>query len=335
MDQGCAGVRSIRVLAGVPGKGGFGGDGGPADEALLLGPAAVAVDGRGNVYIADAQNHRVRKVDVASGRIETVAGSGRAGFSGDGGPPEGASLCLPLGVAVDPQGNVYIADAQNHRIRRVEAGTGAITTLAGTGERGFAGDGGPGAAAKLAMPAGVLWAGERLLTNDFLNNRVRAIDSSGTIDTLISGDTPGGMQGPYGIALDGQGRLYVADYGNQRVARFDAEKGCLVTFAGGNGKGFSGDGGPATSAQLADVHGLAFDASDNAYIADYGNRRVRRVDAATGVITTVAGSGEKGPAGAGGPAVQAALGLPAGVAVDRGGRLYIPDFEAHCVWVVE
>ncbi|MCL6451252.1 MAG: hypothetical protein K6T75_08175 [Acetobacteraceae bacterium] len=329
-------LRVIRVLAGVPGQAGFGGDGGPASDALLYGPTGVTVDEAGNVYIADAHNQRVRRVDARTGRIATVAGNGEEGFGGDGGPALSAALFFPLGVAVDADGNLYIADSQNHRLRRVDGRTGVITTFAG-GKRGYGGDGGPATSARLALPSGVLVARDgRILTNDFMNNRIRAIDTQGIITTLVSGETPGGMEGPHGIGLDPQGRLHMTDYRNQRVLRFDPEAGRVVTFAGGNGRGFGGDGGPATMAQFNNVHGVAFDPRGDAYIADYGNRRVRRVDAETGLITTAVGSGERGPSGAGGPPVQAALGLPSGVAVDAGRRrLYIPDYEAHCVWMVE
>ena len=246
------------------------GDGGPASEGQFYLPTGVAVDGAGNLYIADTDNHRIRKVDAA-GTITTVAGTGESGFSGDGGPASEGQLHRTYGVAVDGAGNLYIADADNNRIRKVDA-AGTITTVAGTGESGFSGDGGPA--------------------------------SEGQLDF------------PVGVAVDGAGNLYIADADNNRIRKVDAA-GTITTVAGTGESGFSGDGGPASEGQLYYPYGVAVDGAGNLYIADTDNHRIRKVDAA-GTITTVAGTGGEGQ-----------LYYPNGVAVDGAGNLYIADTVNH------
>ena len=253
----------------------------PALEASLNYVSAVAADRSGNLYIADTGDHRIRRVDAA-GTITTVAGTGTEGFSGDGGPATNAQLAWPRGVTVDALGRLYIGDASNHRIRRVDA-AGTITTVAGAGAPGFGGDGGPAPSARL--------------------------------------------YGPWGVAVDASGNLYIADRSNHRIRRVDLA-GTITTVAGTGTEGFSGDGGPATNAQLAWPRGVTVDASGNLYIADRSNHRIRRVDLA-GTITTVAGTGTPGLAGDGGPAPSARLNSPSGVAVNRSGSLYISDFGNH------
>jgi sugar lactone lactonase YvrE len=247
----------------------------------LNGPNGVAVDASGNLFIADEWNQRIRRVEAATGVITTVAGNGTAGFSGDGGTATSASLARPTGVAVDAAGNLFIADQWNYRIRRVEATTGVITTVAGDGRQGFGGDGGAATSASLNTPTRV--------------------------------------------AVDGSGNLFIADYGNARIRRVEAASGVITTVAGNGIWGFGGDGGAATSANLYFPYGLAVDGSGNLFIADYGNVRVRRVQAASGVITTVAGDGTRGFSEDGGAATSASLDGPLGVAVDASGNLFIAD----------
>ena len=236
---------------------GYGGDGGPAASAALDSPAGVAADAAGNLFIADTGNHRVRRVDAATGVITTVAGTGTFGYAGDGGPATSAALAIPSAVAVDAAGNLFIADAGNSRVRRVDAATGVITTVAGTGAPGYGGDGGPATGAALNDPSGWRWT-------------PRATCSSPTRAT-------------------------------SRVRRVDAATGVITTVAGTGAAGYGGDGGPATAAALNYPAGVAVDAAGNLFIADTYNHRVRRVDAATGVITTVAGTGAAGLGGDGGP----------------------------------
>ena len=312
------------ILTTVAGTGerGYGGDGGPAAGAWLHYPHGVALDAAGNLYIADSENHRIRRVDV-SGVITTIAGTGESGYTGDGVPAAGAWLHTPKGVALDGAGNLYIADAGNHRVRRVD-GTGTIATIAGMGERGYGGDGGPAIAAQLAEPTGVAVDGSgNLYIADRWNSRIRRMDASGTLTTVAAG-----LNGPTGVAVDGSGNVYIAARGNGQIRRVDAE-GTITIFAGtGGGRGYGGDGGPAVAARLGWPHGVALDGAGNLYIAEYWNHRIRRVDV-SGTITTVAGIGEGSDSGGSGPAAEAVLNRPQGVAVDRWGNLYIADTDNH------
>ena len=327
----------ITTLAGN-GTYGFGGDGGAATAAALSNPVYVASDRAGNIFVSDPDNDRVRRVDAASGIITTVAGTGVSGFSGDGGPATEARLNTPAGLAVDGAGNLYIADYSNFRIRMVAAGTGIITTLAGTGTSGSTGDGGPATGAQLASPYALAAdAAGNMFIGLLGEARVRRVDAvTGVITTVagtgtfgFSGDgglaTAAEMNGLYGLAFDGSGNLFVADLYNNRVRRVDATTGIITTVAGTGTMGFSGDGGPATAAALDYPLGLALDGAGNLFVADYNNQRVRMVAAATGVITTMAGAGTAGFSGDGGPATEAAVNYPYGLAVDPAGNLYIAD----------
>lgn len=310
---------------------GFSGDGGPATAAKLYAPKGVAMDGQGNVYIATTQDNRVRRVS-ATGTISTFAGTGEAGYSGDGGPATSAKLYAPEGVAVDGQGNVYIADRNNFRVRKVTPG-GTISTFAGTGKCCFSGDGGPATSAQLRSPDGVaVDTRGNVYIVDRDNFRVRKVNPEGTISTIAgtgvrgsSGDggpaTSAQLYPSAGVAVDGQGNVYIADYFNHRVRKVSAG-GTISTFAGTGTNGFSGDGGPATSAVLQLPRGVAADGQGSVYIADTGNSRVRKVSPG-GTITTFAGGGRAFP-GNGGPATSAALrGGPSGVAVDGKGNVYL------------
>ncbi|KAA6457574.1 hypothetical protein DYQ86_22370 [Acidobacteria bacterium AB60] len=273
-----------RFIYTVAGNGfwGFSGDGGPAVLATLNSPGSTAMDGVGNLYIADTGNHLVRKVSAATGIISTVAGTGVGGYSGDGGAATSAELDFPQAIAIDSSGNLFINDQGNRAIRRVDAASGIITTYAGSTTASALGDGGPATDAKLYYPQG--------------------------------------------IAIDSAGNLYIGD--QTRVRMVTASTGIINTVAGSGFSGFSGDGGPATNAFLAGVEGLAIDKSGNLFIADTWNSAIRKVTAATGIITTVAGQGgynAGGYSGDGGPATSAKLYDPMGVAVDSAGNLYIAD----------
>ena len=340
-----AAVPTIETVAGT-GTAGAGGDGAAAVAAQINSPQDVAVDGSGNLYIADSNNDRVRKVDAA-GVITTVAGTGIEGYGGDGGPAASAQLDTPRGVAVDGLGNLYIADSGNHRVRKVDA-AGVITTVAGT-TRGFSGDGGPAASAQLNQPFRVAADGVgQLYIADTFNYRIRKVDSAGVITSVAGMGSGAGYSGDGGqatsasislvrggVALDGLGNLYIADSGNRLVRKVDAA-GVITTVAGMVARGFSGDGGPAVSAQMRAPRGVAADGLGNLYIADTWNNRIRKVDAA-GVITTVAGTGPTVIAGVspgeyggdGGAATAARLHHPRGLALDGSGNLYIADSSNH------
>ena len=351
-----AAVGTITTFAGT-GEPGFSGDGGPAVQARLSRPGDIAVDGAGNLFIADRFNHRIRKVD-SSGVITTIAGTGERGYSGDGGPAVQARLSRPSGIAVDGAGNLFIADLNNHRIRKVDS-SGIITTVAG-GTQGYGGDGGPAIEARLDVtPDVAVDAAGNLYIADFNNNRVRKVDSSGTISTLAGDGThliggrggigDGGpavsarLRAPEEVAADDAGNVYISDSHDQRVRKVDSS-GTITTIAGSGESGFDrggfrGDGGPADQARLNLPSGLAVDAAGNLFIADTQNHRIRKVDS-SGVITTIAGSGDTGFdrggfGGDGEPADQARLNVPVGLAVDAAGNLYISESSNHRIRVVK
>jgi uncharacterized protein (TIGR03437 family) len=322
----------ISTVAGN-GTGGFSGDGGPATSASLDYPLGVAADAAGNLYMADSGNNRIRKVSP-SGTISTVVGNGTSGFSGDGGPATSASLLDPSGVALDAAGNLYIADSRNNRIRKVSP-SGIIGTVAGNGPYKFAGDGGPAPSAFLNVPTGLaVDAAGNLYIADYYSNRIRKVNPSGIISTVagngaykFAGDggpaTSASLSYPHDVAVDAAGNLYIADTGNNRVRKVSPSR--IISTVAGNGTwGFSGDGGPATSASLYGPSAVALDASGNLYIADWVNNRIRKVSP-SGIISTVAGNGVAGFSGDGGPATSASLNRPAGIAVDAAGNLYIAD----------
>jgi uncharacterized protein (TIGR03437 family) len=317
------------MIATVAGNGaaGFGGDNGPATSAHLAYPQDLAVDSAGNLYIADTNNNRIRK--VSNGVIATLAGTATYGFSGDNGLATSAQLNNPYGVAVDPAGNLYVADTFNNRVRKVS--NRVITTVAGDGTVGFSGDNGPATSAQLADPWSVaVDSAGNLYIADYGNNRIRKV-SNGVIATVAGNGTRGSLgdngpatsaqfYGPAGLAVDSLGNLYIADYGNNRIRK--VSNGVIATVAGGGAS--LGDNGPATSAQLALPYGIAVDSGGNLYVADWGNNRIRKVS--NGVITTVAGNGTRGFSGDNGLATAAQLANPQGIAVDSAGNLYIADF---------
>ena len=264
-------VNSAGVITTVAGDGaqGYGGDGGPAVDAQLYNPTGVALDGAGNLYIADFRNHRIRKVDAA-GDISTVAGDGTRSYGGDGGPAVNAQLNYPYDLALDGAGNLYIADFENHRIRKVNS-AGDISTVAGTGTAGSGGDGGQAAAAQLNYPTDVALDGlGNLYIADRSNNRIRKVNSAGVISTAAQ------LSSPYGVAADGAGNLYVAEFNNNRIRKVNAAGG-ITTVVGVGTRGSGGDGGPAAAAQLGRPRDVALDGLGNLYIAGRGSSRIRKV----------------------------------------------------------
>ena len=263
---------------------GFAGDGAAASSAELNSPGAVALDSAHTLYIADELNHRIRHVANTTQIISTPVGNGKAGYSGDKGPGTAAELNSPLGVVVDPSGNLYISDSANNVVRQVTP-SDVITTVVGDNAvgAGFSGDGGAPTAAQLS--------------------------------------------GPSALALDSAGNLYIADTGNNRVRKVSFSANTIVTVAGTGTLGFSGDGFPAVNAELNAPRGIAFDAAGNMYIADSGNHRIRMVSIATKDITTVVGNGNLGFGGDNGPALSAELNYPLGVGLDAAGNMYIADSQ--------
>ncbi|MEZ4366949.1 MAG: DUF4215 domain-containing protein [Kofleriaceae bacterium] len=308
-----------------------------ATSVGLSSPNTVAYDALGNLYIGDTQAHRVRRLD-ASGVLTTVAGVGSAGGRGDGSPATSAELNAPQGLAIDGFGDVYIADRSNHRIRKVTATTGVISTVAGTGAPGFSGDGGPATAAMLSSPFDVLVDGlGNLIISDRVNHRVRRVDvTTGDITTLAGTGIAGGLgdggaataarlSNPAGLAFAPDGDVLVAEFGGARVRRIDLATGVITTIAGTGVAGFSGDGAAATLAKIDRPAQLAVD-GDQLYIADNGNHRIRQVDLGTGLIRTFAGNAEVGydEMDENVPADSASLTFPLGVAA-RGGVVAIAD----------
>jgi sugar lactone lactonase YvrE len=326
------------VISTVAGHGGYGysGDGGPATSGELSYPSGVAVDSSGNLYIADSYNSRIRLVSLATGIITTVAGNGAPSYSGDGGPATGAEINYPNGIAVDSSGNLYIADSFNNLIRKVTVATGIISTVAGDGTFGYSGDGGPATGAELNYPSDVaVDSSGNLYIADEPNERIRMVSSATGIISTVAGNgsvsnvgnggpaTSAAFNQPTSVAVDSSGNLYIADYTNQRIRLVNAATGIITTVAGNGFQGYSGDGGAATNAELSGPAGVAVDSVGNLFIADELNQRIRRVSAATGIITTVAGNGMYGYTGDGVSATSANLSYPIGVAVDSSGNLYI------------
>ena len=326
------------------GEQGFAGDGGPAQRALLNGPFDIAFDPGGNLYFSDTFNHRIRRVDVRTGIITTCAGSGAAGYSGDGGPAIRAQLNEPYGIAVDRMANVYIADRHNHCVRRVDSASGVITTVAGTGAAGFSGDGGPASRAGMAEPNGLALdpAQRRLCIADVADHRVRVVDlAAGTISTFAgtgqaqhSGDGgPPGAAGVFGaraVKLAVDGTVYILERQGSTLRAVDPSNGVISIVAGTGARGYAGDGGLARDAIFDAPKELALDPGGDILIVDTENHAIRRIYAATGIVETIAG-GRKSGEGDGGPAHLAGLGRPHGAVVGPDGAIYIGDSENHRV----
>jgi sugar lactone lactonase YvrE len=306
---------------------GYSGDGGPAISATFNQPFGLTYDVPGNLYITDIGNCVVRVVNVA-GIINTYAGNGVCGYGGDTGLATSANLNFPRGLVADSRGNLYIADTNNFRVREVSA-AGYITTFAGNGVNGFSGDGGPATSAEIAGPRGLAFHNNTLFIGRAGKQRIRTVPLSTRIIDTYAGSNFGydgdglpllssQFAGLNGIIFDATGALLVADGGNGRVRK--AADGVMKTIAGG----YIGDSKPAAVASLVVPEAIAFDKSGNYYIAESDGNRVRKVSS-TGTISTIAGTGVSGYTGDGGPGTLATLWDPLGVAVDSSGNVFVAD----------
>ncbi len=325
----------IQTVAGN-GKAGYSGDGHLATAARLNLPWGVALDSFGNILIADYYNQRLRSVDINTGVITTLAGTGHRGAQGDGGPAVDASLTFPCTLALDSAGNIYIGQEQTSMVRKITVATGIITTVAGTHVLGTGGDGGPATKAELNSPTGVaIDSTGALFIAEYGGARVRRVDRATQIIETFAGSTNFGDGGqalqallnePVSVSFDAQGRLTVSDQANQQIRTVNAD-GTVIGVAGTGLSGYNGDGIPATTAQLNVPSDAQFDPGGNLFICDRGNGRIRRVDAVTGIITTVAGNGGFIDSGDGGPATQASLNQARAILLDPNGNLWIAELD--------
>jgi len=307
-------------------------------------PYGVVV-ARGVLYFCDLDNQRIRTVDLRSRKTTSIAGSGRRGYTGDAGPAATASLNMPHEIQFDAARHLFIVERDNHAVRRVDARSGTISTIAGTGTAGFSGDGGPAARAQLRSPHSIAFAPDgRLLICDVGNHRIRRVDMrSGIIETYAGtgerGPTPDGaavhgtpLNGPRTLAFDERGNLYVALREGNAIYRIAMNTGTIHHIAGTGDSGYSGDNGPARVATFAGPKGLAY-ARGRLYVADTENHVIRRIDLRTGLITTVLGTGQRGDGPESDP-LRCRLSRPHGVFADGSGRVYVGDSEAHRIRVL-
>jgi sugar lactone lactonase YvrE len=379
--------------------GGYHGDGGPAREASFFHPEHLAFDSKGDLYVCDNSNHRIRKIEMATGMITTVLGNGIPASNGDGGPATEASTLMPDAICLDAHDNLFVGEKYGYRVRKVDAVTGIVITLVGNGVPGWgeedlhgsettcnsveAGicadpdgtvhwcdcsgrvrrydgatgmvttvlggtsihDGEPAQNAFLCAPTGInVGADGNIYFADFFNQRIRAIDTAGIIRTVAGngaraygGDGGPGpeayLSNPHGVSVDSRGRIVIADTRHGYVRRVD-EDGIITTIAGTGFQWDKGDGGPASSACMLAVNTVAHGPDDDIYLADGTIGRIRRIDSGTNIITTVAGIGEIGYSGDGGPATQARIGAVNAICFDRQGNMYLADSSNHAVRMV-
>ena len=323
------------------------GDGMPGlSDMQVNNPYGVVIGPDGALYFCDLDNQRIRRLSLATGATTTIAGNGERGYGGDGGPATEALLNMPHEIQFDTRGDLYIVERDNHVVRKVDMRTGIISTVAGTGEAGFSGDGGPAAEAQLRAPHSIVFAPDgRLLICDIGNHRMRRVDlETGLIETFAgTGErepTPDGaplagtpLNGPRAMALDPDGNLYLALREGNAIYRIDLENETIHHVAGTGEQGYTGDGGAAREATLAGPKGLAYAAGGTLYVADTENHVIRRINIATGVISTALGTGERGD----GPEPEprrCRMNRPHGIWVDEAGALYVGDSEAHRIRVL-
>jgi len=334
-----ANAQNISTIAGT-GTAGYNGDGIPATSAQFNGVQGMAFDGSGNLFVADISNNRIRKITMSTGLISTVAGTGTAGYNGDGILATAAQINIPSALAFDSNGDLYFTDRSNSRIRKITTSTGIISTVAGTGTAGYNGDGILATAAQLNNPNEVSFdAGGNLYIADWINNRVRKVDKSTGIISTIAGTGTAGyngdgiaataaqINGPCGIIFDNAGNIYIAEYGGARVRKINIGSGLISTIAGTGTFGYNGDGIAATTAQLAGCAYIKFDAAENMFIGEGSNQRVREIIKSTGIINTIAGTGTAGYNGDGIAATTAQLNFPFYILFDQVKcNMYVADY---------
>jgi sugar lactone lactonase YvrE len=342
---GAAAVHADKLV--LVAGGGTGEDGTPATQAKLVTPFGVVFDKAGNLFLVELNGERVRKVDLR-GVLTTVAGTGRKGFSGDDGPPAQAQFNGMHSLALAPGGDLYLADTWNNRVRKIDAKSGLITTIAGTGDKGFSGDGGP---ARKAQFGGIYCValdpkGERLYLADLDNRRIRVVQLSDGVVTTVAGNGEKGVPvdgadarrsplvDPRAVAVDGNGNVYILERSGHALRVVDAA-GKIRTVVGTGKPGATGDGGPARQATLNGPKHLCIDLQGNVLLADTENHLIRKYLPSEGKIVRVAGTGTKGTAGLNGPSEKAELNQPHGVYVHSSGVLYIADSSNHRVLRIE
>ena len=335
-------AKSVRTLAGT-GVSGATGDGGPAEQAQVGNPYGLTIGPDGALYVCEIDTHRVRRIDLSDGRISTFAGSGERGYEGDGGPAREAKLDEPYEVRFGPDGACYFVEMKNAIVRRVDLRTGEISTVAGTGQEGFSGDGGPAREATFARPHSIAFDSEGLLyVCDIGNHRIRRIDlSDGRISTFAGtgerAPTPDGatvagtpLNGPRTMTFDAAGDMFLALREGNAVYRVDMRSGTLHHLGGTGEQGYTGDSGPAKQAKLSGPKGIAVGPDGGVYLADTESHTIRRIDPRSGVIDTIVGFGERRD-GPDGEPLECGLARPHGVYVHSDGVVYIGDSENHRV----
>ena len=335
---------SIETIAGT-GKQGFSGDGGPATKAELDNPFGIVRGPDGAFYYCEYTGQRIRRIGK-DGTITTIAGTGQVGFTGDGGPALEATFNKPHELCFDTVGDLYIVDMVNHAVRKIDMKTGIITTIAGTGEPGYGGDGGPAVKAQFKQPHSIQFGPEGdLYICDIGNHVIRKIEmKTGTISTFAgtgkAGDTPDGspiagtpLKGPRSLDFDREGNLWLATREGNQVFKFELKAGKIHHIAGTGKGGFTGHGGPALEGTLSGPKGISVDASGNVWLADCESHSIRMIDARSGRIELIAGTGKKGD-GADGDPLKCEMGRPHGVYADADGGIYIGDSEAHKIRVL-
>ncbi len=338
-------AKTVDILAGT-GVSGSAGDGGPGAEAQVGNPYGLVIGPDGALYICEVDTHRVRRLDMATNVISTVAGTGREGYSGDGGPALEADLNQPYEIRFAANGDMYFVEMPNHIVRKIDAASGTISTVAGTGEAGYSGDGGPALEAPLHDPHSIELDGRgSLYIADIKNHRVRRVDlATGVISTFAGtgeqAPTPDGapldgtpLNGPRAITFDRNGDIFLALREGNAVYRIAMKEKTLHHIAGTGEQGYTGDGGPAKQAQLSGPKGISVGPEGGVYIADTESHTIRRIDPTSGVIETVVGDGSRHDGPAGDP-LGCGLARPHGVFTASDGAIYIGDSENHRVRVL-